>query len=301
MKIALIGCGVYSMGIAALLNQQKGNDIWMWVHDQKIIPTLEKENKDLKITYQADYQSVVKDACCLFILTSSPFFKDTINNLKPLLNDNVPIFIGTKGLLEDNMLLTTYAKERLKSEEVYFMAGPTLAKDIRTGKYAAFSLSKDNILFQKIMPKTVDIDIVNDEELIQLCSLYKNVIAIASGMVSKLSNSYSTTISFLTKALKEFADKLHVDVLSYAAIGDFYLTGTVKDSRNYTYGTYLAKDLESAKTFLKNNTVEGALMLPLFYNYLHQKKQPIVIIDLLYNIIYNDVQPSEILKYLTRD
>ena len=286
MNITIIGCGAFAKGIASLLEQ---NNITMWVHQASEINNLQKEMPRLK--FETNLNNSLKKADAIFILVSSPFFKDIIDNIK--LNENIPIYIGTKGMLE-NEFLSSYAKKKLKKDNIYYMAGPNLADDLRKKVPVGFTLSQnDDNLLRKMLPEYIIID--NDfEPNLEFYSIFKNIIAIGSGIIYELTNSYSTVLTYLTKALEEIKNPK----ILYGTIGDYYLTGTSFNSRNFNFGKILVNNKENAQDYLKNNTVEGYIMLKNLYNYLKQHNYELEILNILYSIIYENKNENLLLEYL---
>ncbi len=285
MNITIIGCGAFAKGITSLLEQ---NNIKMWVHQENEINNLKKEFANLKFT--TNLNEALKDADAIFILVSTPFFKEIIDNIK--LNKNIPIYIGTKGMLE-NEFLTNYAIKKLKQDNIYFIAGPNLANDLIKKVPVGLTISKDDFgLLRKMMPNYVDID--EYEPYLEFYSIYKNIIAIGSGIIYELTNSYSTVLSYLTKALKELKN---IQIL-YGTIGDYFLTCTSFNSRNFTFGTMIVNNKDKLYEYLKYNTVEGYTMLYTLNNFLKKHHYEIKIINILYKIIYENKNENQLLDYL---
>ena len=250
MNITIIGCGAFALGITNLLMEK--NKITMWVHDEKEIIKLQKDYP--MITFKTNLNESVSTADAIFILVSSPFFKDIIDKLE--ITKVIPIYIGTKGMLE-NEFFTSYAKRTLKQDEIYFIAGPNLAEDLVNKNPVGFTLSNNDLgLLKTIMPNYISIDKEYEANL-EFYSIFKNIIAIGSGIIYGKTNSYSSVATYLTKALEEI---LNPKIL-YGTIGDYFMTGTSMNSRNFTYGTYLANNRNKAKDFLETHTVEGYEML----------------------------------------
>lgn len=302
MKIACIGCGVYSLGITSLLKENQKNEIWIWTHEESLIPEIQEKTNALNVFVSHDLKKVVEKAKAIFLLTSSNFYEQTITQLKPYLDEHSRIYIGTKGMIQNEFLLSK-TKELLNVENCYVFAGPTLAKDIEQNHPVGFTVSPmDHQVFASMMPLSIDVDYTNDATFLEFFTIYKNIIAIASGILSSSLNSYSTTISFLKKAYLEAMERIFPNnhEILYGTMGDFFLTGTMNHSRNFTYGTLLESNPKKAKLFLKENTVEGYAMLPQLYHYLQNQKISLKIIEILYSIIYQNQDTSLLLDYLNR-
>ncbi len=296
MNITLIGCGVYSMSIAKLLSYNTHNHLKMWVHDENLIPTLKK---NLNISYTNSFKDALINADIVFLLISSSFYEQTIDNLKDDIDDKTIIYIGTKGMVKNNFLLS-YTKKEL-SNQIYFFSGPTIASDINKAKKAFFSLSSDDMgIFNNLFLNRAIVDIASSELNLQFMSIYKNIIALASGIIWQLTNSYSTVISFLVKALQESLKVTKEKSFSYGELGDYFLTASSSKSRNYTYGTLLVKNSKEAKTFLEKNTVEGWQMFNNLKEYLQLHNYELIIINLLDEVLNKQKKPDIILSYLEK-
>ena len=286
MNITIIGCGAFAKGIASLLEQE---NVTMWVHQETEINNLKKELPNIQFT--TNLNESIKKANVIFILVSSNYFKEVIDKIE--LKQNIPIYIGTKGMLE-NEFLTAYAKKKLKQDNIYFIAGPNLANDLRKKVPVGFTLSQnDHNLLKKIFPNYLSID-TSFEPNLEFYSIFKNIIAIGSGIIYESTNSYSTVLTYLTKVLQEIKNPS----ILYGTIGDYFLTGTSFNSRNFIFGKTLVNNKEKAQDYLNSTTVEGYTMLKNLFNYLKKHNYKLEIINILYSIIYENKNENLLLEYL---
>ena len=121
-----------------------------------------------------------------------------------------------------------------------------------------------------------------------------NIVAIGSGILYELTKSSSSLATYLTKALQEITNTK----ILYGTIGDYYMTSTSFNSRNFTFGTLIAKNRIEAQNYLANNTVEGYDMLKTLKSYLTSQSQFVSIINILYDIIYENKKETILLDYL---
>ena len=145
-------------------------------------------------------------------------------------------------------------------------------------------------------------DIVGTE----LCGAIKNVIAIASGMITGMGYPDSTSAMLITESLHDIKNLINalggnkMTILSFAGFEDLLLTCTSIKSRNYTLGKLIgegksAKDIED---YINNNTIEGLYTLKSIRKLLNNKNIEMPIIDLIYDIIINKKEPSNLAKFL---
>ena len=141
---------------------------------------------------------------------------------------------------------------------------------------------------------------------IQMCGATKNVIAIASGILSGLGYSNSTQSFLIDESLHDIKDIIKIfggkpkTVLSFAGVGDLMLTCTSTKSRNFSCGFTIGstKDPKKINEYLVNNTVEGYNTLEVIYKMLNKRGTPIDLITTIYNIVYNEEDPNTLASFL---
>lgn len=261
MKVGVIGSGVFGLAIANLL-LNNNNDVCIWTEKEDpseiIIPD------DLDITN--DYEEIIKDKEIIFILTSSKYVPATLENIKEYISPNVPVVLGSKGLLEDGTRLSEVLKEKLPNNPSAIISGPGFAKDVYCLESTGFTIAtEEKSVFEKIkscLSNTI-LEYSRDIQAIELAGSLKNAYAIGSGIIDGLGLSYSTSMLYLTLVFQEIS-KIYEEMgsakdslTSLAVFGDLVLSCTSNNSRNFTYGTLLGKNLKEAQDFVSNNTVEG--------------------------------------------
>ena len=118
----------------------------------------------------------------------------------------------------------------------------------------------------------------------------------------------STQAMFITEALhdmKEIIKALGGDkntILSFAGFGDLLLTATSIKSRNFRFGKMIGEEnpKEIIEQYKNNTTIEGLYTLKSIYKLLDTKKVNIPIINLVYDIVFNDKNPNEIKEFLIK-
>ncbi len=321
MKICFLGTGVYSLAIALSLTE-KADDITLWSEDYNKVEELKNTQKlesvipnitipsNIKITN--DYMTAVKDAKYIFIGSTNKYVKSIAKSIKEFYNPQVPIIILTKGLNEiDKEFLSTTIENVLHTEQIAIISGPTFAADIIKKTPAALTVASKSLSLSleiKHLWENTFINIERSLDIIgtQICGGYKNIIAIACGMVAGLELSESTRAYLLTIALKELKELLilfEVDsntVTTYAGIGDLILTCTSTQSRNYEYGKILVTNYQEAQKYLENNTVEGYSTLLTFNEILKEKNMKNNLIYIINDIVLQKEEPLSLINYLKK-
>lgn len=278
MKITCIGSGVFSLALAKSLSKKKENQIVIWTHDKEVSQMALNENKllfDGKKVYKpqnilvtSSLSEALQNTSSIFLLVSSLYVKEIVLKLKKDYKVNIPIFIGSKGLLSEKpYYFTHFVKKALNAKKIAFFAGPNLAKDLFNDAEVFITVATKNksafSYFQSIVPRKIHLEEMKEEKVLELASVLKNIYAIGAGMAYAKSPYRSTVFFYLTEAYKEYNQILY-ETLNYSGeviytgtLGDFFLTGSSFTSRNFSYGRLLVKTKKEAKLFSHCYTVEG--------------------------------------------
>ena len=125
-------------------------------------------------------------------------------------------------------------------------------------------------------------------------------------MLEGMKANDSTKAMLITEAMRDMEEILFAfgakkrTVDTYAGIGDLLLTCTSTKSRNYSFGKLLGekKSPEELKEYLAKTTVEGFYTLESIYKLLKHKRVSIPIIDLIYDIAVEGLEPEALLTFL---
>lgn len=321
MKISVIGLGMYSLAISKMLAKKENNKIMIWTENNA---KYEEYKKTKKVTSVYDtempknikvsnlLEEVLKDAELIYIITASKYVDIITKKMKEFYNPDVPICIASKGIEESREeLLSNIVKDNLKTKNIAVISGPTFAVDIINNEPVALALaSKSNkakeYVLNTLANDTLKLRPSKDMIGIQMCGATKNVIAIASGILSGLGYSNSTQSFLINESLHDIKDIIKIfggkpkTILSFAGVGDLMLTCTSTKSRNFSFGFTIGstKDPKKINEYLVNNTVEGHNTLEVIYKMLNKRGTPIDLITTIYNIVYNEEDPNTLASFL---
>lgn len=321
MKISVIGLGIYSLAISKMLAKKENNEIVIWTENKEKYEEYKKTKqiksifdttipKNIKIS--ASLEEVLKDTNLIYIITASKYVDIITEKMKDFYNPEIPICIASKGIEESREeLLSSIVKRTLKTNNIAVISGPTFAIDIINNEPVALALASKTKKAKEMVLNTLANDTLKlrpskDMIGIQMCGSIKNVIAIASGILSGLGYSNSTQSFLINESLHDIKDIIKIfggkpkTILSFAGVGDLMLTCTSTKSRNFSFGYIIGstKDSKKIKEYLTNNTVEGYNTLEIIYKMLHKKGIEIKLITTIYNIVYNGENPDILAKFL---
>ena len=321
MKISVIGLGVYSLAISKMLAKKDENEIVIWTENNEKYEEYKKIKKvasvfDTKvpknIKISASMEDTLENTNLIYIITASKYVDIVTKQMKPYYNPKIPVCIASKGIEESREeLLSNIVKNALKTNNIAVISGPTFAVDILNNEPVALALASKTKKAKEYVLNTLANDTLKlrpskDMIGIQMCGSIKNVIAIASGILSGLGYSNSTQSFLINESLHDIKDIIKIfggnpkTILSFAGVGDLMLTCTSTKSRNFSFGVIVGstKDQNKINEYLATHTVEGYNTLEIVYKMLQKKGIEIELITTIYDIVYNGVDANTLAKFL---
>ena len=321
MKISVIGLGVYSLAISKMLAKKDENEIVIWTENNEKYEEYKKTKKvasvfDTKlpknIKISASMEDTLENTNLIYIITASKYVDIVTKQMKPYYNPKIPVCIASKGIEESREeLLSNIVKNALKTNNIAVISGPTFAVDILNNEPVALALASKTKKAKEYVLNTLANDTLKlrpskDMIGIQMCGSIKNVIAIASGILSGLGYSNSTQSFLINESLHDIKDIIKIfggnpkTILSFAGVGDLMLTCTSTKSRNFSFGVIVGstKDQNKINEYLATHTVEGYNTLEIVYKMLQKKGIEIELITTIYDIVYNGIDANTLAKFL---
>ncbi len=311
MKISVIGLGMYSLALTKMLAKKEENEIIIWTDDKnKTIKSIIDIDLPKTVTVSPNMGEVLENTDIIYIACASKYVDSVLKNMAPYYKKNTPICIASKGIEESTeSLLSDVVTSILHTSNIAVISGPTFAIDMLNNDPTALALGAKNCKVRNMVMKTLANDTLKlrptkDLIGIQVCGAIKNVIAIAAGIIKGLGYGESTHALLINSSLHDIKEIIYYlggnekTILSYAGVGDLLLTCSTKKSRNYHFGFIIGstKNKKEINKFLCENTVEGYNTLDTIYRILKKKNIDIKIINILYEIVYNEEDPSIIIN-----
>ncbi len=317
-RVGILGTGAYGISLA-LVAHHNNHDVIMWTKfdEEKEYIISNRENKVLpgikipeSIRVTSDLQEFTDNCDLIVVALPVPFLKENFEALSKYDLSNKTFCLASKGILEKDYLMVYQIYELFIDNPNYsVISGPSFAIDIAHFNPICLSLyantnKVNNMVKEVFVSDFFKFEIVDDLVGIELSGAIKNVFAIASGIVHGLEYSPSTISLFMSRAIHDLSDILinftgdNRLLLSHCSIGDLILTCNSSNSRNYTYGTLLAKDKEEANYYLSTHTVEGYNTLKILIKMLDEKNFDIKVVSVLKRIIFDNEDIKIIEDYI---
>jgi glycerol-3-phosphate dehydrogenase (NAD(P)+) len=320
MKIGIFGCGAYGMALSSILMENKCQ-ITMWTKfeeekeqleknrcNEKLLPNFTLSN-NIKIT--TDIKECIENKDLLIVAIPAAHVDTLAIEMKPYVKNN-HILIATKGIEQDTGLFINQIFEKhLNTKNIGVISGPSFAIDLVSKMPAGLTLASKKKKTRELAKKALANRYIKLREStdvigVEVCGSIKNVIALSACMLEGMKANESTKAMLITEAMHDMEEILFAfgakkrTVNTFAGIGDLLLTCTSTKSRNYSFGKIIGekKSPEEIKEYLSRTTVEGFYTLESIYKLLKHKKVEIPIIDLIYDIAVEGLEPEALLTFL---
>ncbi len=321
MKVCILGTGAYGIALSLMFYKNKC-DITMWTkfkEEKKLLEDKRMNNdllKGVKLPKEIKFTNDLKDAIegkdIIVIALPAQYVDDIALEISKYYKKKQHICIATKGIEQDTCLfIDDVISKYIKTKNIAVISGPSFAIDIVSNFPIGLSLgtkskTTENILKKYLQNDSLKLRVTDDLIGVEICGSIKNVIAIASGILDGLGANESTQAMFITESLHDIKSLIKAlgghpnTILSFSGFGDLLLTCTSTKSRNFTYGRLIGKNTNKSiiDEYINTHTIEGLYTLKSIYKLINKKKVDMPIIDLIYDIIFNNKKPNILLKFL---
>ena len=313
--IAILGAGSWGTALALYLSR-RGQVVHLWSNVSTEIASLIADKSNKQYLPGFDFPNLIQPTDNLskaiegtseaIIVVPSIAFRDVLNHLKPLLKPGYGLACATKGLDgETGLLLSEVAHQIVHEQPFAVLAGPSFAREVASGLPTAVVIaSRNNALRTQLLERfnsTIFHARPSDDVIgVEVGSVVKNVIAIATGIVDGLEFGPNARSALLTNGLAEMirlgealGGKLET-FLGLSGIGDLILTATDDQSRNRRFGLSLGRgqNLEKAEKEI-GQIVEGKRNAELVMRLAERHKIAMPICERVWKILQAKLQVKE--------
>lgn len=324
-KILVIGGGSWGTAVANYLALTQQRTIKIWVREPEVIDAIKtrRENhiflKDLPLSPHlapvADLKSEAEAADIVVFAVPSKFIRHTFAALKGIIEKKWIVNLS-KGFESSSLkTISQLAREVLGNDILWrwvTVSGPSFARELAANHpTVVVAGSRNPELLQKIQ-EDFSSDILrvyrtDDLTGIEVAGSIKNVMAIASGLVTGVGYGYNTTASLVTRAgmeISRFGIKLGARPETFwglAGVGDLMLTCFGTLSRNFQLGVRIAKG-ETLEQIEQSTAMvaEGVETTKAIKQLSDNMNIEMPISNEVYNILFQKKVPIEALKGLMK-
>ena len=316
MKTVVIGSGSWGTALAQVLSDNKEEVIIYGIEKSEIDDiNLNHENSkyfegvELNPTLKAtDDITVVKEADIVLLAVPTFAIEGICLQIDPYLKNNVIVVNVSKGFHPETSERMSEVIRRCISTEhlssVVSLIGPSHAEEVVIRLLTtidAVSLNEEDAqTIQRTFSNNYLRIYTGDDEIgSELGVAIKNVMAIASGILSGLGYQDNTRAALITRGLQEmirygvFFGGKQQTFMGLTGIGDLIVTCTSIHSRNFEAGYQIGKENDVAN-FLKYNkkTVEGVRTAKIVHKVAKENNIDMPICEEVYQILFEGKEPK---------
>lgn len=323
MKISVLGAGSWGTTLSILL-ANKGYQIFLWEYYKKHVDMLNKHRENInflpgilipkEIIITNNIEECLQDTECLVVVVPSHTVRSVFKKCSSLITKKMVIVSASKGLEQDTLSTVSQVIEsEIKSdfiENIGILSGPSHAEEVSrhipTTVVSAAKTEKTAKFIQELFSTSYFRVYTNlDVKGVELGGSLKNIIALASGILSGLGSGDNTNAALITRGLAEIS-RLGVAMgaqretfFGLSGLGDLIVTCTSKHSRNRHLGELIGKgmsfnDALSNMTMVAEgvNTTKAAFILSKKLNI----ELPITMA--IYEVLFEEKNPKKAVEIL---
>lgn len=322
--VAVVGAGSWGTALA-IHSANCGHQVRLWVHSQDTLNTLHQTrvNKtylpDFPLPENIEFTSepeCVSDADYTMFVVPSVYFRKTFEVFLPYLKEKAVLISSIKGMEANSSKCISEIVQELSGDRFIYsvLSGPSFAKEVVLKFPTAVVIGSSNEekakqIQQDFRSSYFRLYYNSDVMGIEIAASVKNIIAIASGVVTGLGYGYNTTAGLITRGVVELsrlATRMGAQpstMSGLAGLGDLVLTCTGPLSRNRTVGVELGRGKKIQEIISQMRMIAEGVQTTEAIHTLAQKLQiSMPITEQVYKVLYQDHDPrTAILELMSRE
>ena len=317
-KVCVLGGGSWGTAIAVLL-AKNGHIISQWEYQEDLAEKIreERENKTFlpgvelpdNINITSDLSYAVSSGDFVIFVIPSHVFRIVSKQVAALPIKNKKIVSATKGIENDTLKrMSEILREEIPSvskNKIAVMSGPSfaaeVAREIPTAVVAAsdddsYALEVQDLFMNPAFRVYINTDVAG----VEFGGAFKNVMAIASGIVDGVGFGDNSKSALLTRGIVEMTRlgvKLGAETKTFAGlsgVGDLILTCMGKLSRNLHVGKELGKGRKLDEILGDMvNVAEGVKTAESVRQLSVREGVETPIMEKVYDMLFNDLDPKQ--------
>ena len=321
MKICVLGSGSWGTALAQVLADNH-HEVVVWGKSPEEIADLKLHrntkyfpevlvNPAIEATLDFD---TVKTADILLLAVPTGAVEEVSRQAASVLDHPVIVINVAKGFHPTtHQRLSEVIKECFTPEtltDVVSLIGPSHAEEVILRKLTSVNAVCENEASAKQIQELFSndyfrvyrgTDVIGSEAGVAI----KNIMAIASGIITGLGEGDNARAALMTRGLAEMSrygiaqGGRAETYLGLTGVGDLIVTCTSPHSRNFQAGVQIGRQ-DSAEIFWKTNkkTVEGVKAAKVIYEESIKKHISMPITEQVYRVLYEGEKPSQAIKLL---
>ncbi|MCU5745478.1 NAD(P)H-dependent glycerol-3-phosphate dehydrogenase [Staphylococcus sp. SQ8-PEA] len=322
-EVTVFGMGSFGTALANVLSQN-GHKVLMWGKNDQSIKEVNENHQNTRylsdvtlcenIKATADIKEATAFADIYLIALPTKAIREIVTQIDQIITSPKTFIHVAKGIENNTFKRVSEMIEDSISPEhnngIGVLSGPSHAEEVvikqpttvaASSKSAEVSQLIQDLFMNQYLRVYTNQDLVG----VELGGALKNVIAIASGVVSGMGFGDNAKAALITRGLAEISrlgEKLGADPMTFlglGGIGDLIVTCTSTHSRNFTLGYKLGKGLTLDEALNDMNmVVEGIYTTKSVHDLAQIQHVDMPITNALYGVLFEDQPVDKSLEYL---
>jgi glycerol-3-phosphate dehydrogenase (NAD(P)+) len=319
-KVTVIGSGSWGSTLADVLGTN-GHEVLMWARSEERCAEINQRHTnhrylpELALSPNIEATADLERACAhsrwILLVVPSHGLRQCARAMSPFLTGEHMIVHATKGIEQGSFRrMSEVLREETCVRRIGVLSGPNLAREIMrrqpagtlvASKYRELLDRSQALLHSPYFRVYTGDDVVGAE----VGGAFKNIVAVAAGVVDELGMGDNTRALLLTRGLNEMAHvgaAMGANVLTFgglAGIGDLMATCASPLSRNHQVGERLARgqSLEQIRAEM-HMVAEGVKTTASTYAFAAHKGLDLPIVRAVHAVIYEQRPVPEVIAEL---
>jgi glycerol-3-phosphate dehydrogenase (NAD(P)+) len=315
-SIAVLGGGAWGTALAQT-GARAGRGVTLWEIDagnaehlaskreSRFLPGVKLEDK-VKVT-RALAEAARADAILLVVPAQA--MRSVVKSLAQTVPHGTPLIACAKGIEHGtHKFMTEIIAECAPNAVPAILSGPSFAADVARGLPTAVTIAAEDASVAEALAHAMNSGTFrpyhsSDVRGVELGGATKNVLAIASGIVTGRGLGASASAALITRGFAELArfGKAYgartETMMGLSGLGDLVLTCSTPQSRNFSFGVALAKgDRPDGAAYGK--LAEGAFTAPVLLEMAREKNVEMPISTAVATVLANKMSVDEAIESL---
>ena len=284
-RIAILGTGAWGTAIAITLARRGGHTITLWSHTENLADSITRTRENARylpgipvpesIRATHDLRVALDQAEIVVTVVPSEHLRATLCAMAPYLAPQQVIVNATKGLEDGTCLRMTQVIGEVLAQRALqlpccVLSGPSFAQEVAAGSPTAITLASHlpelaARIREEFSGPTLRLYTNEDVVGVEMGGALKNVIALASGVVTGLGLEHNSIAALITRGNAEMTRLAIANggrretLAGLSGLGDLVLTCTGALSRNRHVGIELGRGrkLQEILSGMRGKVAEG--------------------------------------------
>lgn len=316
-RIAVLGGGAWGTALANV-TARAGREVTLWEYDAGNAGQLatKRESRFLPGVKLEDRIAVTRElgeaarAGAILLVVPAQAVRQVCTALASAAAPGTPVIACAKGIEHGTRkFMTEIIAECAPAVTPAILSGPSFASDAARGLPTAVTLAAHDerlaaALAQALASRTFRPYQSSDVRGVEIGGAAKNVLAIASGIVTGRGLGASASAALTTRGFSELVrfGRAHggrtETMMGLSGLGDLILTCSSPQSRNFSFGMNLGKGLAVKDVHGRTGLAEGAFTAPVLLQMAREKGVDMPIAEAIAAVLAEELSVDEAIESL---